>query len=61
MSESDGVSEKEFETLRYEKPAERVARIVLDRPDARNAQNKAMTYELNALLSHAELTLSCRK
>ena len=35
------------ETLRYEQPAEGVARIVLDRPDTRNAQDKRMTYELN--------------
>ena len=35
------------ETLRYEQPAPGVARIVLDRPETRNAQDKRMTYELN--------------
>ena len=38
----------DFQTIRYEHPADDVARIVLDRPEARNAQNQAMTYELNA-------------
>ena len=37
----------DFETIRYEGVTNGVARIVLDRPDARNAQDKAMTYELN--------------
>lgn len=37
----------EFETIRYEQPAEHVARIVLDRADARNAQSMRMLYELN--------------
>ena len=37
----------EFETIRYEQPAEKVARIVLDRVDARNAQNMRMLFELN--------------
>lgn len=37
-----------FETIRYETPAEGVARLVLDRPEARNAQDLRMTYELNA-------------
>ncbi|MFE5474072.1 enoyl-CoA hydratase [Nocardia sp. NPDC056541] len=37
----------EFETIRYERPAEKVARIVLDRAEARNAQSMRMLYELN--------------
>ncbi|AIY47982.1 enoyl-CoA hydratase [Mycolicibacterium fortuitum] len=37
----------EFETVRYERPADKVARIVLDRPEARNAQSMRMLYELN--------------
>lgn len=37
----------DFNTIRYEGVTNGVARIVLDRPDARNAQDKAMTYELN--------------
>ncbi|GHE79421.1 enoyl-CoA hydratase [Amycolatopsis deserti] len=36
-----------FDTIRYERPAEKVARIVLDRPEARNAQSMRMLYELN--------------
>ncbi|BBZ10028.1 enoyl-CoA hydratase [Mycobacterium branderi] len=37
----------EFETLLYEQPAEKIARIVLNRPEARNAQSMRMLYELN--------------
>lgn len=36
-----------FQTLLYETPAPHVARIVLNRPETRNAQNTAMLYELN--------------
>jgi enoyl-CoA hydratase len=35
------------QSVRYETPANGVARIVLDRADTRNAQDKAMLYELN--------------
>ena len=45
----------DFQTIRYEQPADGVARIVLDRPKARNAQNKAMTYELNTAFDRAAL------
>jgi enoyl-CoA hydratase len=38
----------EFETIVYERPAPHVARVVMNRPQARNAQNLQMTYELNA-------------
>lgn len=41
------------ETIRYEQPAEHVARIVLARPETRNAQNKRMTYELNEAFDRA--------
>jgi enoyl-CoA hydratase len=37
----------EFETILYERPAEKVARIVLNRPEARNAQSMRLLYELN--------------
>jgi enoyl-CoA hydratase len=37
----------EFETILYDRPAEKVARIVLNRPEARNAQSMRMLYELN--------------
>lgn len=38
---------KDFETILYETPAEHIARIVLNRPETRNAQNTRMLYELN--------------
>jgi enoyl-CoA hydratase len=43
----------EFETVRYETPATGVARIVLAREAQRNAQDKRMTYELNAAFDRA--------
>jgi enoyl-CoA hydratase len=36
-----------FQTLLYETPAPHVARIVLNRPDTRNAQDTRLLYELN--------------
>jgi enoyl-CoA hydratase len=36
-----------FESLIYESPAPHVARIVLNRPDTRNAQDTKLLYELN--------------
>lgn len=42
-----------FETVLYETPAPGVARIVQNRPDARNAQDLQMTYDLNAAFDHA--------
>lgn len=43
----------DFETIRYEQPAEKVARIVLDRAEARNAQSMQMLYELNDAFDRA--------
>ena len=40
--------EPPFEHILYEKPADRVARIVLNRPQAANAQDTKFLYELNA-------------
>lgn len=37
----------EFETVLYDLPAEGVARITQNRPEARNAQNNQLTYDLN--------------
>ena len=37
----------EFTHLLYEKPEEGIARIWLNRPDARNAQDTKLLYELN--------------
>jgi enoyl-CoA hydratase len=39
---------KEFATATYEVVAPHVARIMQNRPEARNAQNNRMTYDLNA-------------
>lgn len=39
--------------IRYETPADGVARIVLARPEARNAQDKPMLYALNAAFDRA--------
>jgi enoyl-CoA hydratase len=38
---------KNFETILYETPAQHVARIVLNRPETRNAQDTKLLYELN--------------
>lgn len=43
----------EFETVIYEMPAPGVARITQNRPDARNAQDLQLTYDLNAAFDHA--------
>jgi len=43
----------EFSTIEYDKQASGVARIVLNRPEARNAQDKRMLYELNAAFDQA--------
>jgi enoyl-CoA hydratase len=46
-------SKPAFEQLLFEKPVEHVARITMNRPDARNAQGLKMTYELNAAFDRA--------
>ena len=43
----------EFETIIVERPSQRIARIVMNRPEARNAQNLQMTYDLNAAFDAA--------
>lgn len=42
----------EFETVSYE-VADQIATVTLNRPEARNAQNRRMTYELNDALTRA--------
>lgn len=42
-----------FESIRSERPADGVARIVLAREDRRNAQDKRMLYELNEAFDEA--------
>lgn len=41
------------QTILYEEPAAGVARITMNRPEARNAQNLRMTYELNDAFDRA--------
>lgn len=43
----------EYKQIRYERPAAHVARIVLNRPETRNAQTMLMTYELDDALRAA--------
>ncbi len=42
-----------FETVLVERPEPAIARVVMNRPDARNAQNLQMTYDLNAAFDAA--------
>lgn len=42
-----------FETILVERPEPAIARVVMNRPDARNAQNLQMTYDLNAAFDEA--------
>ena len=43
----------DYETVIYEVLAGGVARVRMNRPDVRNAQNQRMTYELNDALTTA--------
>ena len=43
----------DFESILYETPGEHVARIVLNRPDTRNAQDTRLLYELNSAFDRA--------
>ena len=43
----------DFESVLYETPAEHVARIVLNRPETRNAQDTKLLYALNAAFDRA--------
>jgi enoyl-CoA hydratase len=45
--------ETAYETIVVERPEPRIARIVMNRPEARNAQNLQMTYDLNAAFDSA--------
>ena len=42
-----------FETLLVDRPADNVLRVTMNRPDARNAQDLQMTYDLNAAFDFA--------
>jgi enoyl-CoA hydratase len=52
MADDDG-REPGFTTIEYDAGASGVARITLDRPDRRNAQNARMLYELNDAFDRA--------
>lgn len=43
----------DFQTLLYESPAEHIARITLNRPETRNAQDTRLLYELNDAFDRA--------
>ncbi len=43
----------QWDHILYEEPAEHIARIVLNRPDARNAQDTQLLYELNEAYDRA--------
>lgn len=45
--------ERKYEQLIYEEPAPKVARIVMNRPERRNAQGITMTYELDDAIRRA--------
>ncbi len=47
------VADNTFTRIRYELPAEGVARVVLARPEAANAQDRQMLYELNDAFDRA--------
>jgi enoyl-CoA hydratase len=42
-----------FQTILYDEPRPGVARVTLNRPEKRNAQNMQMTYDLNSAFDHA--------
>jgi len=50
---SQELGASDFQTIIVEAPAVGVTRIVLNRPDSRNAQNAAMLYELNTAFNDA--------
>jgi enoyl-CoA hydratase len=50
---SAAVEDREYETILVDRPIERVIRILLNRPESRNAQNATLLYELNAAFDGA--------
>ena len=54
MSKSETSAEfPTFETVLYDEPRPAIARVTLNRPDKRNAQNMQMTYDINAAFDFA--------
>ena len=43
----------EYQSIVYEEPADGVARVMLNRPEAANAQDKTMLYELTSAFDRA--------
>lgn len=50
---SDTSDERSYDTIAVDLPAPQIARITLDRVEARNAQNATLLYELNAAFDEA--------
>jgi enoyl-CoA hydratase len=55
MLEKPGVkpSPPLFDTILYDEPRPRIARITLNRAERKNAQNLSMIYQIDAALRHA--------
>jgi enoyl-CoA hydratase len=53
MPESASNQDNQYTQLLYEMPAPKVARIVMNRPEKRNAQGVVMTYELDDAIRRA--------
>src|SRR5688572_18148776 len=54
-------SDREYQYLQYETHDDgKIVRILLDRPDARNAQNRGLLVELDAAFLRAEADDTCR-
>ena len=51
---ADEISTDDFETIRFEQPADHLASLVLDRPDAMNSINEAMLDELDSAVDQLE-------
>ena len=51
---------KTFDTILYEAPAEHVARIVLNRPETRNAQDTRLRYDPTGLPPETAKALGAR-
>src|SRR5262245_29069689 len=55
LRRKDMADTQEFTRIRYEKPDPQVARVTLARPETRNAQDRAMLYELDRAFQRAAL------
>ncbi|HVW32618.1 MAG TPA: enoyl-CoA hydratase [Acidimicrobiia bacterium] len=55
MSAADQGGPRDYDFVRLQHPEPAIARIVLDRPEKRNAQNLALLYELNDAFDRAAI------